>query len=187
MKKIAILFTALALLAVTMLSGCAQTQKLNSNQLDFAGVTLNFRSNLSEAAKVPLYPSDIAIRDLLINSNVQRIGIAFIPNDSENSYYAVDSFEIAYKLTVLNKYYFNTTKVIDSLPVNSTFEAVLDASSSEPVIMLLGPSHANSTSVYMSGNLIAVQGSSLGEVNTNYTDLDLSTDRMLLSLFVESM
>ena len=175
MKKI-----VLVLALIIVLSGCIEEH--NPFQKEFAGVTLNFRSNLDEAINVPVYPNNTALRGVLLSNDVQEIGIAYIPEDSKNSFYLADSFELAYKLTIINKYYFNVTKPIDSIPVNSSLEALSLASSQKPIIMLVGPPETSDTLVNVAGYFITVQGESLEEVNRTYTDLDLATDKLLLVL-----
>jgi len=179
MKKI-ILLTLL----IIFVSGCIETY--NPYQKEFAGVKLDFRANLDEAKNVPVYPNGIALRNVILNENVERIGLAYVPNDTVNSFYLAASFELAYKLTIINNYYFNRTKLIDSIPVNSSSEAFSLASVQNPIIMLLGPSETNSTLVNVSGSFIEVHGKSFEEVNRTYTDLDLATDKLLLVLMENS-
>jgi hypothetical protein len=67
-----------------------------------------------------------------------------------------------------------------SIPVNSTDE--LNSNPMEPVILLLGPSHADQTAVSIYDFLITLEGESFEEVDRKYTDLDLAVDKMLLVL-----
>lgn len=179
MKKI-ILLTLL----VIFISGCVEPY--NPFQREFAGIKLNFRANLDEARNVPVYSNETSLRDVILNENVEEIGLAYIPNDTVNSFYLAASYELAYKLTVINKYYFNKTKPIDSIPVNSSSEALFMASVQKPIIMLLGPSETNSTLVNVSESFIEVQGKSFDETNRTYNDLDLATDKLLLVLMENS-
>jgi len=162
----------------------------NSNpfQKEFAGIKINFRANLDEAQKIPVYPDEKGLIFTLLDNNVKEIGIAYIPNDTENAFYAAASYELTFKLTVINKYYFDQVKYIDSIPVNSTEEAFNISNNTRPIIMLLGPSNANSTSVNVNGYLIIAQGKSFGETNEKpYTDLDLAVDKILLVLMNTSI
>lgn len=173
------------LILIILIAGCIETQ--DPFQKTFGGVDLHFRANLVEAEKVPVYPNETVLRGILLNKNVEEIGIAYISNETENSYYLVASYELAYKLTIINKYYFNRTKSIDSIPVNSSLEALSMASFQKPIIMLVGPSETNQTLVNVVSYLITVQGKSFEEdkLNRTYNDLDLATDKLLLVLMKE--
>jgi hypothetical protein len=178
MKKI-----ILIIFLIILISGCVETY--NPFQKEFAGIKLNFRANLDEAKTVPVYPNEMSLRNVILNESVEEISIAYIPHGNEsieNSFYFADSFELAYKLTIINKYYFGVVKPINSVPVNSILEAYSLSSSSKPVIMLIGPPHSNSTMVNVTNYFIEVQGKSFEEVNRTYTDLDLATDKLLLVL-----
>jgi len=149
---------------------------------EFAGVTLNFRANLNEAEKIPLYPSEKTLRDVLLSDSIEEIGIAYIPNESENSFYLAASYELAYKLTIINKYYFQHPKPIVSIALNST-EEVFDLSSVErAMIILLGPSKTDATAVTIRSTVVFAEGKDFSEVNRTYTDLDLAVDKILLVL-----
>jgi hypothetical protein len=175
MKKLLI-----SIILIALVSGCLEPY--NPYQRDFAGNNLNFRADLDEARKIPVYPNETTLRNIILNNNVEEIVVAYIPNDTENSYYLADSFELAYKLTIINRYFFKKVKPIDSIPVNSSLEAFYMSSAQKPVILLFGPSKTNSTMVNALGYLIAVQGRSLEEKNVTYTELDLATDKLLLVL-----
>jgi hypothetical protein len=179
MKKIILL-----MLLVILISGCVESY--NPFQREFAGIKLNFRANLDEARNTPVYPNETSLRNVLLNENVEEIGLAYIPNDTVNSFYLAASYELAYKLTVINKYYFSMVKPINSIPVNSSSEVLSMASSQKPIIILLGPSETSSTLVNVSESFIEVHGKSFEEVNRTYNDLDLATDKLLLVLMENS-
>ena len=183
MKKL-ILISVLVL--IVLIAGCAETPQ-DPFQKTFGGVVLHFRANLNEAKNVPVYPNETVLKSVLLNKNVEGIGIAYVPNDTENSYYLAASYELAYKLTIINRYYFNETKAIDSVPVNSSLEAFSMASFQRPIIMLMGPPQTDQTAVNVAGYLITVQGSSFeeSELNRTYNELDLATDKLLLVLIKE--
>ena len=137
----------------------------------------------------------------MLSPDVFRIHIAFFPNATENSYYYADSFEITNKLSIVFRNILGTNvstfrledntscilfhpneqvRCFKSVPINSTDE--LAPSSMEPVILLAGPSRANKTAVTVDGYLVTVEGESFLETNRTYTDLDLSTDKLILVL-----
>lgn len=168
----------LAVLIVAAVSGC--TQK-NPYQAEFAGQLLNFRADLTEAAKTKVYPNEQALRSVLFSPNIEKITIAFIPQEDENGVYGVVSYELAYKLTIINKYYYQQILPIESLAVNRTED--LNPTEKEPIILLLGPkTGAKQTAVSIFGSLIILEGKDFSEIDRQYTDLDLAADKLLLVL-----
>jgi hypothetical protein len=129
---------------------------------------------------VSVLPNDAYLIDALVSPSVSGVGIAYIPNETENGFYAADSFELAYKLVVAHKAYYNRTIIVESIPVNSTDDAFKMSSRQYPIIMLMGPSQTNVTGVFVQNSLIYVEGASLDETDRDYTDLDLATDKLLL-------
>jgi len=170
----------------------------------YAGDVRHFRANLNEAQNVTIIPSEDAVRTVLLNPDVYKVYIAYFPNDTENGYYAVSSFEIGNKLGIIYKNYFQgdcniTTekeddgstclvfcfsgkKCFNSLPINSTDELV--PTDVEPVILLLGSSRANKTAVTVDNYLITVEGNTFSEQDKPYSDLDLAVAKLLLILMV---
>jgi hypothetical protein len=174
----------LMLILIIFIAGCTETPR-DPYQKEFAGLKINFRANLDEAEKIPVYPNETILRTILLNNKVEEIDVVYIPNVTENSFYLASSFELAYKLTVINKYYFNITKPINSIPVNSSLEAMLMSSESKPVIMLTSPYYVNETMVNVVGHFITAQGKSFEETDRKYNDLDLAVDKLLLVLMKE--
>lgn len=187
-----IVLTVLGILFIEQITGMFTSltppvEKLSPFQKEFAGLTLNFRANLNEAEKINVYPNETVLRDVILNNNVEEIGIAFIPDEFENSYYLAASYDLAYKITVVNKYYFNIAKPIDSIPVNSSLEALSLATSKKPIIMLVGPSKTDSTLVNVVGYFITAQGKSFEkESEKSYNDLDLAVGKILLVLMKQT-
>jgi len=171
--------------------------------LNYAGDVRHFRANLFEANKTVVYPDEDAVKNVLLNPDVYKITIAYIPNETENANYLASSFEITNKLALVYRSYFNEqpsvfkdednsscmlffqekqTKCFKSLPINLTGELV--STDVEPVILLLGPSKANQTAVTVKGNIIILEGKDFSQVNRNYNDLDMVVDKMLLVLML---
>lgn len=172
MKKILLL----GVIVVILVSGCVQQNPYKKN---FAGTELNFRANLLEAENIPVYPNEQAIKNVLLNPKINKVKIAFVPNEDENGFYAVAGFELAYKLTEVYKYYFREVLPFETLQINSTQEA--SASESEPIIVMLGPNTgANKTAVTVQGSLVVAEGKDFSEIGRRYTDLDLAVDKILL-------
>ncbi|MFQ6010130.1 MAG: hypothetical protein ACE5J7_03375 [Candidatus Aenigmatarchaeota archaeon] len=171
------------LILAVLVSGCV-TQ--NPYKAKIGGKEVDFRADLNEARKVPVYPSEFALKELLLHEGIERVRIAFIPNEQENPFYAVDGFEISFKLTTIYIVYFGYQIPIESLEVNTTSEAFANATYSEPVILILGPATgANQTAVTVANNTVVVEGHDLSEIDRKYTDLDLAVDKMLLVLIGE--
>lgn len=172
------LFIIGIIFTIILISGCAQK---NPYQAEFAGQTLNFRADLSEAAKTKVYPNEQALQNVLSNPNIEKIKIAFIPQQEENGVYGVVSYELAYKLTIINKHYYQQVLPIESLAVNSTNDLMV--TEGEPVILLLGPkTGAKQTAVSVFGSMIILEGKDFSEEQRSYTDLDLAADKLLLVL-----
>ena len=166
----------------------------------YAGDVRHFRGNLVEAAKVSVNPDELSLINVLLNPEVYRIKIAFFPNDTENSYYFASSFEITNKLSIIFRNILgenvttfktedgsscllfpnNQIRCFISVPINSTEE--ISPTSSEPTILLLGPSHADATLVSVNGFLITAEGESFDETDRKYNDLDLAVDKMIIVL-----
>lgn len=137
----------------------------------FRNITkLSFRANLTEAERIQV-SNENSLISVLLNPKVYKVHVAYFPNETENPFYATASFELGNKLGILYRFLYenssvelkyeddgstclvfpNTTvnlKCFNSLPINSTDE--LNSTDVEPVILLLGPSHANKTAVTVS-------------------------------------
>jgi hypothetical protein len=167
----------------------------------YDGENRKFRGNLLEANKTPIYPDEASVENILLSPEVYKIQIAYIPNVTENAFYLASSYELTSKLGLVYRHYYTSqpqvfkdldnsscllfyddmqTRCFKSVAINSTDDLV--PTSVEPVILLLGPSQEDQTSVRVENNLIILSGASIDESNRTYTDLDLSVARMLLTL-----
>jgi len=206
MKKSAIIFIALVVIVMVVVFILNNAPKSSTYIKDpytlfYEGADRHFRANLYEANKTPVYPNESAIENVLLNSDIYKIYIAYIPNDKENSYYLAASFELTNKLSIIYRHYIpanvSTFKDLDnstcllfqeyqraicflSFPINSTSE--LTPTPAEPVILLLGPSQATKTAVTVSNNLITIEGKDVTQVDRNYNDLDMAVDKVLFYL-----
>jgi hypothetical protein len=205
--KIFIIFIAVAFAIIFLVS--VNVVPINEGpfkdpySLYYAGDVRHFRADLFEANKTVVYPDEEAVKNVLLNPDVYKITIAYIPNETENANYLASSFEITNKLGLVYRSYFNEkpsvfkdedgsscmlffqekqTKCFKSLPVNLTGDLV--STDVEPVILLLGPSRTNQTGVTVKDNLIILEGKDFSQVNRNYNDLDLVVDKMLLVLML---
>ncbi len=199
---VAVIFAIVFLISVNLIP-INQGPFKDAYSLYYAGDTRHFRANLFEANKTVVYPYEDAIKNVLLNPNVYKIDIAYIPNETENANYLASSFEITNKLGLVYRNYFDEqpsvfkdddgsscmlffqekkTKCFKSLPINSTDELI--PTDVEPAILLLGPSRTNQTGVTVKGNLITLEGKDFSQVNRNYNDLDLMVDKILLVLML---
>lgn len=199
---VAVIFVIIFLISINLMPVTESPFK-DAYSLYYAGDTRHFRANLFEANKTAVYPNEDAIKNVLLNPNVYKIDIAYIPNETENANYLASSFEITNKLGLVYRNYFNEqpsvfkdedgstcmlfyqekqTRCFKSLPINLTSEAV--STDVEPIILLLGPSMANQTGVTVKNSLIVLEGKDFSQTNRNYNDLDLAVDKMLLVLML---
>ena len=201
MKKL-IMFS---LVFVLLFSGCLTQESVYEKY--YAGGIRHFRGNLIEAEKINVHPNESSIKDVLLGPEVYKIYIAYFPNDTENAYYLASSFELTNKLGIIFRHKFQGNESLDVVeekdgsqclmfysirkskcfkpfPINSTDD--ISPTKVEPVILLLGPSHANKTAVTVENNLIIAEGKDFSKVNRNYVDLDLAVDKILLVLMEES-
>ena len=175
MKKVLAIVLLVFIIAV---SGCV---KQEPNTIKYHGEVLHFRTSLGEAEKIPVYPNESAIRQVLLNPYVKKVSIAYVPKEGANGFFAVDGFELAYKLTFFYGVNFGEKIPIVSTPLNSTDE--INSTFENPVILMLGPGESNTTRVVVDGYTIRLEAKDFSEANRKYTDLDLATDKLLLVLF----
>lgn len=202
MRNIAVL---LAVVAIVIISGCVQ--QLKPDQMVFAGEVRNFRADLTEAAKVPVYPAEELLKPIFLGQ-IEEIKISYIPSEN-NGFYLVSGFELTNKLVLFYRYYYqgeggfyivnDTVKnrancllfeetekqiCIESVPVQSIEE--VQNREDEITLLLLGPeAGANRTAVNIEGRTIVLEGKDFSEDNRKYTDLDLAVDKLLLVLMKE--
>ncbi len=183
-----VLFLGIVFVVFTV--GISTPQK-SPYEREFGGTTLHFRSNLDEAAKVPVYPSEKALNDTLINDSIRWLNtakyrIAYIDNATEDPVYYAAAISLASHLTTINTLYYPSEdrKTVDLYPVKSVDEAYNSTYFKIPIFLLLGPSHANETSVTVRGDLslIIIQGKDFSKTDRTYTDLELAADKLILVL-----
>ncbi|TRZ55464.1 hypothetical protein D4Q76_00395, partial [archaeon] len=169
--------------------------------------TRNFRANLIEAEKVPVYPDSNSIRNVFLGGNVSNINIYYIEG-KENGFYGTSAIELTLKLGLIYKYYrgnegysFGEGNRENCLyfyksgsSVCFNIEALKSAgnisgiksSPSSIAVLLLGPPFSSKTGVTASNYTVTVEGKSFDETNRKYTDLDLAVDKLLLVLMKEN-
>jgi hypothetical protein len=141
---------------------------------NFYGVILNFRVDLREASKIPVYPSEDVVNTQLMNPLVKNITIVYKPSSpKDNSYYAAEAFEIATKL------YYGYRALEYEMPkfitMNVSSYENLPGKIQNPIIALVAPSYSNETAVVVDpGHIVFIKAKNLQE-------FDLATVKFLMS------
>jgi len=158
---------------------CACVGQANPYKADIGGKSVTFRANLDEAKKVPINDLD-SLKNLLFSSSVQKIYIAYVPDNSSNGFYAVTGYELSYKMIAIQNTLYGDSPKIEGLLLNSTDEAYNMTNVDTPVILMKAGS--DRTAVSFDRNLVIVEGKDMTENGRDYTDLDLAADKLLLAL-----
>lgn len=201
-KKAAAAIVIIALAGIVYLISSFAPQSAQY-QMNFGNETRNFRANLVEAEKVPVYPDSESIRNVFLGSNVSNITVYYIEG-RENGVYGSSAFEFTIKMGVIYKYYrgnegyvfgegdrenclyfyrsdssvcFNIQALKSAGDISS-----IKSSQSSPALVLLGPPFSGKTAVTISNSTVTAEGRSFDETDRKYTDLDLAVDKLLLEL-----
>ena len=144
---------------------------------EYNGLILNFRSDLKEANKIPVYPGETQLYLDTMHPLVKNVTIAFKETE-ENGYYAAEAFEITYKMTLAYYNLFgsvisNTTRVpgFDVQTVDQY--AHLPGKIQNPIIAIVHPDYANETAVRNEGHVTYISGKT-------YEELDLAVTKFLM-------
>jgi len=152
--------------------------------INYKDEPLEFREDLREAAKVPVYPGESEIYRDTMHQLAKNITIVFKDaGPSENAYCRVEILELYSKMTLAYKLAFGTVDPETGEIIPSTIPTfnVQNVSSYEnlpgkiqnPIIAIVPPMYANETSVRNEGHVTLISGRNLKE-------LDLATDRFLM-------
>lgn len=141
---------------------------------NFYGVVLNFRADLREASKIPVYPSEDVVNTEIMNPLVKNITIVFIPSaPKENSYYALEAFEIT--KTIYYGYRTLEYEMPNFTTMNVSSYENLPGKIQNPIIALVAPAYSNETAVVVDpGHIVFIKAKSLQE-------FDLVTVKFLMS------
>lgn len=174
MRKLVLI---IPIILIMFIAGCVQQE--TSNRRYFGNQLLTFRADLDKAADVPIYPDKATLLQAMNDPGLKWLYIAYMPNSSENGFYAVSGYDLTYKSVLGYKDMFGITPSVRVLELNTT------PGQPEPnalIIWMRGPgAGANQTAVTVDGGLITVEGKDFSEVNRTYTDLDLAVERLLLA------
>jgi len=176
-RRLYFLFGLFAVVAVALIYfyfGPKPVQPLTSIQ--YYNNVLNFRRDLREASKIPIYPDELAVRNEIMNQLVENVTIAFKPaSETENSLYSLEIYEIIPKLMIgysriKTSPHFNAT-IVSSY---ENIEGAIHPTMNNPMIVLVHPVYSNETSVSMGFHTIYIKGKTA-------KDFDLATIRFLLA------
>jgi hypothetical protein len=161
------------LVAAIIISGIIIWKSLNKTSAyvyRYNGYDLEFRANIIEALKIPVQPSEDAIKDVVLNPNVTKIFIVFA-DSPDNNLVAANGFEVSSKLSLI--FYVKGIKktikgqVVDSYNVTPPKDSLY--------IALIPPALANYTGVVLNDSVVYIAGRSSKE-------FDLATIKFLLSV-----
>ncbi len=132
---------------------------------------VEFRNDLRKAKEIPVYPNDEAIREILFSNSTKEITIAFKPAEN-NSIYAIEAFEITYKLL---RYVYPSYGFLPKFRgINVSSYDGLEGSKANPLIILIHPIYSNETSVRVEDYKIFISG-------VTEEEFDLATIRFLMA------
>jgi hypothetical protein len=146
----------------------------------YDGQLINFRADLREADKVPVYPGETQVYLDTIHPLVDDVTIAFKDaGEEDNPLYMVEVIEIVTKMTpayrkMLSNY--NVTSEEDMPEFNATpveQYAWLPGKIQNPIIAVVHPKYANETAVRNEGHVTYISG-------TTKENLDLATVKFLM-------
>lgn len=167
-KKTIILIISIAIiLSSVLIAMFMYTQYQPLTNYNYNGLILNFRADLREAKKLPVYPNESYITDILWLPFIENITIIY-KNSTDMGLVGVEAFEIAYKLNIGYQMANHPihieaqeVKSFDSLPQNN------------PYVVLIPPSSTNETRIEVDENLIIIRGKTTEE-------FDLAVEKFLI-------
>lgn len=164
----------LIILSVISIAFIVYLQLRPVKSVNFRGKTFYFREDVKAALEVPVFPDEKSIQELFWNKWISNVTVMYLPVNStdslSNSYYAVESFEITYKLYQIYES-FNWYKYFNSQPIDSLKDIPRDDKVLK--IILIPPEYSDETIVKGAGNKIYIQAK-------DYKDFDLATIRTIL-------
>lgn len=147
--------------------------------LDYHGVKLNFRRDLRSVDKIPVFPSEKAIREEIMSQMVEKITIVYKPgNETINAHYAVEVFEIVNKLAIAYRLKFGYIPQVKVL--NVTDYKNLEGKPESPIIALIHPIYSNETSIKLEKHVIYIQAENAESLEEQLKNFDLVAIKFIL-------
>ncbi|MEM5772733.1 MAG: hypothetical protein QXL86_00700 [Candidatus Aenigmatarchaeota archaeon] len=179
--RIKIILIASILLLIFLAWTISSQIKLPISSWNYHGTNLKFRINLRDVEKIEIYPSENAIKKEILNNFVENITIIFKPGDEIiNAHYAVEVFEITYKLTVAYK--LNLAYIPNFNVINVTSYENLKGTRENPIIALVHPIYSNETSVKLDNHVIYIQGKGARSPAEQLRNFDLAVAKFLMAV-----
>ncbi|MCS7106303.1 MAG: hypothetical protein NZ942_03235 [Candidatus Aenigmarchaeota archaeon] len=170
-SRLILIFIICALLIISFNTFKNQELKKPITSWYYDGYLLEFRSDLREAQKVKVYPSEEAVYQQLFNPKVKNITIAFkSAGERENPYYIIEEMEIIQKLYVAYKKR-NIKLNFNGLEVEN-YER-LYGKEENPIIALVHPVFSNETLIELKNHVIFLKAK-------NYHDFDLVAIKLIM-------
>lgn len=143
--------------------------------VDYRGITFNFRTNLKDAQKIPIFPNESSVNSEFSNDKIKNITIAYKQSKSEIPIVTVEAVEISNKLKLFylsdsNK----TADVLFNVLELDSFENI-SGSFENPIIVIKSPSQSSKNQVSLSNHVAVIEGRSLAE-------LDLATVKFIMAV-----
>ena len=137
-------------------------------EIEYYGVNVEFRADIVEAQKVPVYPSDDLLYRDLMHPLVENVTIAFKDAEGENGLYIVEQFEIISKMSMgyaraLAQYKDHDVPGFKSLEVDGYSN--LPGKIQDPIIAIVHPQYANETAIRNEGHVTTISGTSKEELD----------------------
>ena len=153
--------------------------KLPVYSINYLGTKLSFRVNLRDVQNIPIYPSEEAVQNEIMNQLVENITIIFKPGEGEiNAHYAVEVFEIVSKLAIAYKKKFGYMPGFNA--VNVTSYENLKGTKENPVIVLIHPIYSNETLVKLENHVIFLQGKNATSSEEQLKNFDLAVVKFIV-------
>lgn len=151
----------------------------------FEEYRMQFRAPINQSELIQVYPNEQALQDIFLSKDLETVQIVIISNETVNGQYILVSHALAVDIPLILEKKIGTKPEVKAQGVNSTEDAFILASSTEPVIMLLHPSMSNRTAITIEENVIFLEGESFELVENDYFDLDRAAGKLMLTLMEE--
>jgi len=149
--------------------------------VDYYGTTVKFRIDLRDVKEVPVYPSEEAVYNEVMNQPIQNITLAYkVASEEENGLYAIETYEIVNKLATAFIRRFGYTPNFTA--VNVTSYEGLTGTTENLVIVLVHPTYSNETSVRLENHLIFISGKNSTTLTGQLRNFDLATVKFLMTV-----
>jgi hypothetical protein len=145
---------------------------------NYHGMIVNFRADLRESAKVPVYPGEDYVYLDLVHALADNVTFAYMYVNgtlengvNPNSYYILEIVQIVQNIIPAYEYAWKFTPSFDSMNVTS-YEN-LPGKIQNPIIAIVPPAYSNETAIRNEGHVTFLKAKT-------YEDLDLVVTKLLM-------